>query len=110
MVTEPNVLPANYRADILVYLKTYLNDPTANPRSLYCRAGSAHRRQHGGVEHHTTLSRLPALQREKLAVGRYEGSRDRVVAFLSGRLDTMAPARRINARTRSGCRFPNLSS
>jgi hypothetical protein len=107
MVSEPNVLPANYRADILVYLKTYLNDPTGIRESFI--AEPVLRTVGSTAALNITQRYLVCLRfNAKNSVGRYEGSRDRVVAFLSGRLDTMAPARAEQCKDAVWMPFPEL--
>lgn len=107
MVGEPNVLPVNYRADILAYLKTYLNDP-AEIREAFIAEPVL--RTVGGTAALVVTQRYLVCIRfnAKNSIGRYEGSRDRVVAFLSGRLDTMAPARGDQCKDAVWTSFPEL--
>ncbi len=79
VVGEPNALPANYRADILAYLKTYLNDPTGVRDALHFRARAARnpgrqcggdRPTHDAVERYMVCIRFNA----KNSIGRYEGT------------------------------------
>ncbi len=98
-VGNPNVPPANYREEILAYLKAYLNNPTGiRDAAITEPALQSHVAGIGGqgigagpvkVERYTVCVRFNA----KNSVGSYEGTRDRVVLFLAGRLDTMGPAR-----------------
>ncbi len=107
MVGEPNALPVSYRADILAYLKTYQNDPTGI-REAYI-AEPVLRTVGSAAESGITQRYLVCLRyNAKNSQGRYEGSRDRVVAFLSGRLDTMALARGEQCKDATWLPFPEL--
>jgi hypothetical protein len=107
LVSEPNIFPANYRADILAYLKTYLNDPVGIREAFI--AEPVLRTVDGTTALVTTQRYLVCLRfNAKNSVGRYEGSRDRVVAFLSGRLDTMAFARGEQCKDAVWIPFPEL--
>ncbi len=86
MTGEPNIPPANYKAEILAYLRTYLNNP-AGVREAYITEPSL--LTVGGTQRYVSCLRFNA----KNSVGKYEGSKERVVAFLSGRFDTLALAR-----------------
>jgi hypothetical protein len=99
VVGEPNALPVNYRADILAYMRTYLNDPTG-VREAYitepllrgvpgAEVGQGMGQRTIAVERYMVCIRFNA----KNSIGRYEGTRDFIVAFLGGKLDTMAAAR-----------------
>ena len=85
--------------------------PDRRPRCLYCRAGAAHRRQHGGSCNITqTLSGLPALQREEL---RSAATKAAATAWWRFSPAGSIPWRRrapSNARMRPGCRFRNWRS
>jgi hypothetical protein len=92
LTTEPNIPPANYKAEIIAYLRNYLNDPSG-VREAYISE----------PELRTVPATLttPATQRymvclrfnAKDSTGKYQGRRDHLVAFLSGQLDTLLPAR-----------------
>jgi hypothetical protein len=107
MVGEPNVPPANYRADVLAYLRTYLNDPTG-VREAYIsepvlrNVGSS---MESGI---TQRFILCVRYNAKNSLGKYEGSRDRVVAFLAGQFDTMVPARGDQCKDAAWQPFPEL--
>ena len=89
---EANIYPDSYRADILAFLRTYQNDPTqirgAGISEPALRPGAA------GEGRYAVCVRYNARN----AAGSYEGSKDRVVYFLAGRLDTMIEARRAACR------------
>lgn len=106
LVGEPNKPPVSYRADILAYLKTYLNDP-AGVREAYISEPAL--RAVGGVgqravERYTVCVRFNA----KNSIGKYEGSRDRIIAFLNGQLDTMGLARGEQCKDANWTPFPEL--
>jgi hypothetical protein len=99
---EANIYPDNYRADILAFLRTYLNDPTqirgAGISEPALRPGAA------GESRYAVCVRFNARN----AGGSYEGSKDRVVYFLAGRLDTMIEARREQCAGATYQPFPEL--
>jgi len=107
VVGDPNAPPANYRAEILAYLKSFLNDPTAIREAFITEPTLtivSTSTMSGITQRYLVCLRFNA----KNSIGRYEGSRDRVVAFLSGRLDTMAPARGEQCKDVSWAPFPEL--
>ncbi len=111
-VGEPNVAPVKYREEILAYLKAYLNDPRGvrdaaitEPVLRPINLGS------GGqgigpsaINRYTVCVRFNA----KNSIGRYEGTRDRVIVFLAGHLDTMFPARGEQCKDANWQPFPEL--
>lgn len=101
MTGEPNIPPANYKAEILAYLRTYLNDPTG-VREAYITEPSL--LTVGGTQRYVSCLRFNA----KNSLGKYEGSKSRVVAFLSGRFDTLAPARDEQCKDANWQPFPEL--
>lgn len=99
---DPNTYPGNYKPEILAFLRNYLNDPTqirgafiAEP-SLKPAAGSESR--------YGVCVRFNA----RTSSGNYEGSKDRVVFFLAGRLDTMIETRREQCAGAAYQPFPEL--
>ena len=98
---EPNVPPVNYKPELLAYLRTYLNDPTG-VRDAYITEPSL--MAVGGTQRYVSCLRFNA----KNSVGKYEGSKDRVVAFLAGRFDTVALARDEQCKTANWQPFPEL--
>src|ERR1035441_2135967 len=67
-----NVFPQNYKADLMAYMRTYLNDPT----HIRAAAGSQPQPQPGGPAGRT-IRRLRALRRaqERRTICRSEGRR-----------------------------------
>jgi hypothetical protein len=107
MTSEPNVMPANYKAEIIAYMRTYLNDPTG-VREAYI--GQPELRQIPAAPPTPATQRYMVCLRfnAKNSVGKYEGSRDRLVAFLSGRFDTLVPARKEQCANANWQPFPEL--
>ena len=101
MSGEPNVAPVNYKTEILAYMRTYLNDPTG-VREAYISEPALI--SVGGTQRYVSCLRFNA----KNSVGKYEGSKDRVVAFLSGRFDTLALARGEQCKDANWQPFPEL--
>lgn len=101
MSGEPNVAPINYKSEILAYLRTYLNNPVG-VREAYITEPSLI--TVGGTQRYVSCLRFNA----KNSVGKYEGSKDRVVAFLSGRFDTLALARGEQCKDANWQPFPEL--
>ena len=101
MSGEPNVAPVNYKSEILAYLRTYLNNPVG-VREAYITEPSLI--TVGGTQRYVSCLRFNA----KNSVGKYEGSKDRVVAFLSGRFDTLALARGEQCKDANWQPFPEL--
>jgi hypothetical protein len=83
---EPNIVPANYKSDILAFLRTYLNDPTKIRGAFVSEPALM---QVGGTQRYVSCLRFNARKSN----GDYEGSKDRLVLFLAGRLDTMLIAK-----------------
>lgn len=84
--TEANTPPVNYKSDILAFLRSYLNDPT-HIRGAFVSEPAL--MQVGGVERYAVCLKFNARK----SSGEYEGSKERLVLFLAGRLDTMLPAK-----------------
>jgi len=81
-----NVFPENYRAEILAYQRSYLNDPAGIRSAAISQPGL---RKIGGVERYVACVRFNA----KAAGGAYTGVRDHLAIFLAGKLDQMAVTR-----------------
>lgn len=113
-VGNPNAPPVKYREEILAYLKAYINDPTGiRDAAITEPAIQSHHAGMGGqgigsgpmkVERYTVCVRYNA----KNSIGRYEGTRDRVVLFLAGKLDTMTLARGDQCKDAIWRPFPEL--
>ncbi len=98
---EANILPANYRADTLAFLRTYLNDP----RGIRDAAISEPvLRDVGRTKRYALCVRFNARK----SAGGYEGTKDRLIVFLAGKLDTMIEARRDDCSGVTYQPFPEL--
>jgi hypothetical protein len=103
VVADPNTPPTNYKAEILAYLRTYLNDPSG-VRGAYIAEPELRDIPGSSAQRYMVCLRFNA----KNSTGKYEGSRDRLVAFLSGRLDTLVPARKEQCEKANWQPFPEL--
>jgi hypothetical protein len=83
---EANIFPANYRADTIAFLKTWIND-TSGIREAAISEPTL--KAAGRVDRYILCVRFNA----KNSTGKYEGAKDRMVVFLAGRLDTVVNAR-----------------
>jgi hypothetical protein len=83
---DARIFPANYRAELLAYLRNSLNDPT-NVRSAYLSEPTLVRLQ--GEERYATCVRFDA----KNSYGGYRGSRDHLVTYFGGKLEYFAELR-----------------
>jgi hypothetical protein len=79
-VAQP--FPANYRADLLAFLRTYLNDPT-NVRDA--SISEPIQRQIAGARRYFLCVRYDARD----SSGRYTGVADRAALYLDGRFDRL---------------------
>lgn len=81
-----NVAPANYRAEILAYQRSYLNDPTGIRNAAISQPAL---KSVGSAERYVVCVRFNA----KNAAGAYGGVRDHLAIFLAGKLDQMGLTR-----------------
>ncbi len=98
---EANIYPANYRADTIAFLKTWLNDTSGIRDALISEPVL---KAAGRVERYVLCVRFNA----KNSTGKYEGTKDRMVVFLAGRLDTMVDAKRDECAGAKYQPFPEL--
>jgi len=103
IVSDPNVMPANYRADILAYLRTYLNDPT---RIRSASISEPALRSTGREDRYGVCLKFNARKNN----GEYEGVRERIVFFTGGRLDGMTETRRDQCAGAAYQPFPELEN
>jgi hypothetical protein len=82
---EAKLYPANYKADIVAFLRTYLNDPS-NIRDAAVAEPSF--QQVGPENRYVACLRFNA----KAAGNTYAGVKDNLVIFVAGKLDRMVPA------------------
>jgi hypothetical protein len=81
-----NVFPENYRAEILAYQRSYLNDPTGVRSAAISQPAL---RKIGSVERYVACVRFNA----KAPGGGYIGEREHIAVFLAGKLDQMGVTR-----------------
>ncbi|ETR75657.1 signal peptide protein [Afipia sp. P52-10] len=78
----PQPFPVNYRADLLAFLRTYLNDPT-NVRDA--SISEPVQRFIGGANRYVLCVRYDTRD----SSGHYTGTADRAALYLDGRFDRM---------------------
>jgi hypothetical protein len=81
-----NVFPDRYRAEILAYQRSYLNDPTGIRSAAISQPAL---RKVGTVERYVVCVRFNA----KSAAGAYADVREHLAIFLAGKLDQMGVTR-----------------
>ena len=81
-----NIFPDAYRAEILAYQRSYLNDPSGIRSAAISQPAL---RKVGSVERYAACVRFNA----KAADGTYSGVREHLAIFLAGKLDQMAATR-----------------
>jgi hypothetical protein len=77
-----NIPPVNYKADVVAFLRTYLNNPT-NLRNA--AMSQPELRELGPIPRYVACVRYDA----KGSNGQYAGIKDSLVIFISGRLDSI---------------------
>jgi hypothetical protein len=93
--------PVDYKADILLFMRTYLNDPT-NVRGAF--VSEPELRTLDGASRYAVCLRYNA----KKSSGQYAGSKDSMVLFRSGRLDRIIDNAREQCRDARYQPFPEL--
>lgn len=78
----PQYAPTNYRAELVAFLRTYLNNPVGVRDAAL---GEPVMRDINGKPRYITCLRFSARESD----GSYHEPRERAVVFLSGRLDRM---------------------
>ena len=84
--TSVNIFPDKYRAEILAYQRSYLNDPTGIRSAAISQPVL---RKIGNLERYVSCVRFNA----KSPGGAYIGVREHLVIFLAGKLDQMGATR-----------------
>ena len=77
---QQNVFPQNYKADLMAFLHTYLNDPT---HIRGATVSQPQRKNVGPGERYVACVRYNARKSD----GQYAGSKDGVAIYVSGKLD-----------------------
>jgi hypothetical protein len=93
--------PTNYRADILAFMRTYLNDPSG-VRDAFISEPS--KRTLDNVERYTVCLRYNARK----APGQYAGSKDSLVLFREGRFDHIVDNAKEQCKDAAYQPFPEL--
>src|ERR1700681_1373362 len=75
-----NAYPQNYKADLMAFMRTYLNDPS---RVRGAAVSQPQRKQVGPGERYVTCVRYNARKSD----GSYAGSKDGAATYVSGKLD-----------------------
>ena len=78
----PQPFPANYRAELLAFMRTYLNDPTNIRQAAIAEPAL---REIGGYRRYYVCLRYDARD----SSGRYTGVSDRAALYLDGRFDRL---------------------
>jgi hypothetical protein len=99
--TEGNVMPQNYRAEIVALMRTYLNDPTG-VRGAFLSEPTI--RTLGTATRYTVCLRY----NPRKGGGQYAGSKDSIVTFWNGRLDRIIDNGREPCREAAYIPFPEL--
>jgi hypothetical protein len=96
-----NVVPGNYKSDLLAFLRTYLNDPT-NVREAAVTEPVL--RTLGAETRYMSCLRYNARD----TVGKYSGARDRLAVYYHGRFDRLVENAREQCRDATYAPFPEL--
>lgn len=96
-----NVFPAGYKADLLAFLRTYLNDPT-NVREA--AVSEPVLRPLGADTRYVACLRYNARD----TVGKYSGARDRLAVYHRGRFDRLIENAREQCKDATYMPFPEL--
>jgi hypothetical protein len=96
-----NTEPTTYKEDILAFLRTYLNDPTEVREAAISQPAL---KSVAGRTRYVACLRFNA----KKSNGEYAGAKERLVVFLSGRLDTMNETARDQCKDALYEPFPEL--
>ena|SRR5215510_1370971 len=103
-IEAARTFPANYKTELLAYLRTFLNDPS-NVRDAYVSPPTLEKL--GGTERYITCVRFDA----KATTGGYRGSRDHLASYFNGKLEQFVELR---AEAKDRCKsadyqpFPEL--
>jgi hypothetical protein len=84
--TAANTFPDNYRAEILAYQRSFLNDPSGIRGAAITQPAV---KSVGSIERYVVCVRFDA----KGPTGAYTGAREHLAIFLAGKLDQMGVAR-----------------
>ena len=96
-----NVYPANYRAELIAYLRTYLNDPSGIREAAISEPVL---KPVGFGDRYMVCVRF----NPKRAGGGYAGARDHLVIYAGGKLDRYLEAAGENCKDAAYAAFPEL--
>jgi hypothetical protein len=96
-----NVYPANYRAELLAYLRTYLNDPTGVREAGIAEPAL---RPAGLGERYIVCVRF----NPKREGGGYAGAKEHLVIYVGGKLDRYVEAAGESCKAATYAAFPEL--
>lgn len=98
---DPNKVPADYKAELLAYLRTALPDPTSI-REAYIAEPAL--KEFGKENRYAVCVRYNAKNRD----GQYAGSKDAVAVYFAGRFNQLVEATRDQCATAAYQPFPEL--
>jgi hypothetical protein len=96
-----NVYPANYRAELIAHLRTYLNDPTGVREAVVSEPVL---KPAGLGDRYVVCVRF----NPKRAGGGYAGAKDHLVIYVGGKLDRYVEAAGENCKDAAYAAFPEL--
>jgi hypothetical protein len=96
-----NLVPASYKADVLAFLRTYLNDPTNVKEAAIAEPVL---RTLGTETRYMSCLRYNARD----TLGKYSGARDRLAIYHRGRFDRLVENAREQCREATYVPFPEL--
>jgi hypothetical protein len=98
---KPQAFPANYRPEILAFMRTYLNNPVGVREAAL--AEPVQRTVGGRVRYVACLHYA-----ERQSDGAYRDPRDRAILFVNGRLDRVLPPSGDECAGAAYAPFPDL--
>ena len=98
-----NVYPGNYRAELLAFLQTYLNDPT-NVREA--QIAEPVMRQVNSTDRYVVCLKYDARNND----GRYMGARETIAIYVGGRFNQLIDAKGDICKGATYQPFPELAS
>ena len=96
-----NVYPADYRAELIAYLRTYLNDPTGIREAAISEPAL---KPVGPGERYVVCVRF----NPKRSGGDYAGAKDHLVVYAGGKLDRYVETAGENCKDAAYAAFPEL--
>ena len=96
-----NIYPADYRAELIAYLRTYLNDPTGVRDAAISEPAL---KPVGPGERYVVCVRF----NPKRAGGGYAGAKDHLVIYAGGKLDRYIETAGENCKDAAYAAFPEL--